>query len=423
MKWYIGIFIRGILYLMQENRFRDICGYFGQEGFIRIYDSLPFEARERILRQADMLDFTMLKGIEAKRLGASRGRITPITTMTMDESDKKREVFTATGLEALRRGTVGVVLLAGGMGTRLGFDHAKGMCDIGETREVFIFQRAIENLTDTVRACGRPIYLFIMTSYINDAETRRFFKDHDWFGYDPDYISFFVQDMAPCLDDDYNMFLERPDALAASPNGNGGFYSSMMNCGLDVKARERGIEYLDVVAVDNVLQRIADPMFVGAVIEGGYDTGAKVVRKADPDEKVGAICLEDGAPSVVEYYEMTDELKAEKNEHGCPAYDYGVILNYLFRMDAIDKVVRNDLPIHVVRKKVPYLDEEGRTAAPDRPNAYKLETLTLDLVHLVGSCLPFEVDRSVEFAPVKNATGTDSVESARRMLKAAGYQL
>lgn len=406
---------------MNKNRFTDILKNYGQKDFIRVFENMSEEEREHILKQADLLDFGMLKGVK-KSLTGTRGVISPIKTLTMEEMAPQVELYRRAGLQAIREGKVGAVVLAGGMGTRLGLNKAKGMCDIGITREVFIFQRMMENIMDVTKEAGAPIMLFVMTSYINDAETREFFKEHDYFGYDPEYVVFFVQDMAPCLDADKKLLLEAQGELSMSPNGNGGFYSSMIRSGVDVRAKEMGVEYLNVFAVDNVLQRIADPVFIGAVIEAGTETGAKVVKKADPDEKVGVICLEDGAASVVEYYEMTDELRNSKDENGEPAYNYGVILNYLFRMSAIDKVVKNELPVHVVKKKVPYL-ENGVTVEPSEPNGYKLETLTLDLVHLTDSCLSFEVDRKREFAPIKNKTGVDSVDTARALLQENGYIL
>ena len=170
-------------------------------------------------------------------------------------------------------------------------------------------------------------------------------------------------------------------------------------------------------------QRIADPVFVGATIEKECAVGAKVVRKNAPDEKVGVMCLEDGKPSIVEYYELTEELMEAKDEKGDPAYNFGVILNYLFRVDALEKLLDGSLPLHIVEKKIPYLDADGNLVKPEQPNGYKFESLVLDMIHQMDSCLPFEVVRNREFAPIKNKTGVDSVESARELLKENGVEL
>ena len=185
---------------------------------------------------------------------------------------------------------------------------------------------------------------------------------------------------------------------------------------LDV-VKQEGIEWLNVFAVDNILQRIADPVFVGATIEKHCAVGSKVVRKNAPDEKVGVMCLEDGKPSIVEYYELTEELMNAKNEKGDPAYNFGVILNYLLHVPDMEKIASANLPLHIVEKKIPYMDEEGNLIKPETPNGYKFETLILDMIHMMDSCLPFEVERKYEFAPIKNKTGVDSVESARMLCK------
>ena len=412
---------------MDEIQFRSIMEQYEQNKVLERFETMNDRDKERILKQCDFLDFSFLNALSNH--DQKRGKIEPIRTMKLSEIEEKREKYEKIGTEALKAGKVAALVLAGGMGTRLGSDHAKGMYDIGITRPVYIFQRMFENMLDVVNETGADIHLFIMTSLINDREIKEFLYEHKCFGYNPKLVHFFVQDMSPCIDTEGNIMFVKPDEFAMSPNGNGGFYSSMMNAGLDEFCREQGIEYINVFAIDNVLQRIADPLFVGATIDSGFATGAKVVKKVDPGEKVGAICLEDGQPSVVEYYDMTDELLEAKDEEGEPAYEYGVILNYLFRLKEMDGIVRNEMPVHIVKKKVPYLAESSTsetgyvTVNPDKPNAFKLETLTLDFVRMMGSCLPFEVVREKEFAPIKNPMGVDSVESARKMLLALGYEL
>ena len=186
---------------------------------------------------------------------------------------------------------------------------------------------------------------------------------------------------------------------------------------------KEGITWINVFAVDNVLQRIADPTFIGATIAKKCDCGSKVVRKASPDEKVGVMCLENGHPSIVEYYELTEAMRDAKNAKGEPAYNFGVILNYLFEIGHLEKIANNELPLHIVEKKIPYLDEQGNLQKPEDVNGYKFESLILDLIRLFDNCLPFEVERNKEFAPIKNKTGVDSIDSARELLKENGITL
>ncbi|MBP0970464.1 MAG: UTP--glucose-1-phosphate uridylyltransferase, partial [Oscillospiraceae bacterium] len=242
-------------------------------------------------------------------------------------------------------------------------------------------------------------------------------------GYDSSYVWFFVQEQFPATDTDGRLLLAGPGKIATAPNGNGGWYASMEKNGMLDVIRERGIEWLNVFAMDNVLQRIADPCFVGAVIASGMASGAKVVAKTAPDEKVGVICLEDGRPSIVEYYEMTDEMRSRREPDGTLSYNYGVILNYLFRVDKLDETLHVRLPLHKALKKLRYMTEDGRMIVPEEPNAFKFETLALDMVKLQENCLAYEVDRSREFAPIKNKTGVDSVDTARALLRSNGVIL
>ena len=262
-----------------------------------------------------------------------------------------------------------------------------------------------------------------MTSDKNNEATVKFLKEHHYFGYEEKFVTFFMQEMAPACDPDGKVYMEEKWKISTSPNGNGGWYTSMHKWGVAQKAMEDGVEWLNVFAVDNVLQRIADPCFVGAVIANNCASGAKVVKKCAPDEKIGVICLEDGRPSIVEYYELTDELMNAKDENGDPAYYFGVILNYLFRISDLEKIRERNLPLHLVEKKISYIDEAGNKVKPEAPNGYKFEQLVLDMIHEMDSCLPFEVERNREFAPIKNKTGIDSVESARKLCKENGITL
>lgn len=408
---------------MEYQEAYDKLEKYGQLHVLKYYEELSGYEKEALIEQIENTDLAMLEQCRHKEELNPRGKITPISVMQLTEIERKREEYTKIGLEAIRAGKVGAVLLAGGMGTRLGSEAPKGVYNIGLTKEVFIFQRLIENLLEVVRQAGAWIPLYVMTSDKNHAATTAFFEEKNYFGYQPDYVTFFMQDMAPAADYNGKVYMEEKWKMSTSPNGNGGWFLSMMKWGVTDKIREAGVEWLNVFAVDNVLQRIADPCFVGATIATDSAVGAKVVRKNAPDEKVGAICLEDGRPSIVEYYEMTEELMNATDEKGEPAYNFGVILNYLFREKDLEEIVARKLPLHIVEKKIPYLDDNGMAVKPETPNGYKFEQLVLDMIHELDSCLPYEVVRNREFAPIKNKTGIDSVESARELCRENGIAL
>ena len=397
----------------------EVCG---QKHLLEYYEELSESEKEELLEQIELTDFSV---IEQGKNGeaAKKGVISPLVSLELDAINENKARYMELGMKAIKAGKVAAVLLAGGMGTRLGSDDPKGMYNIGKTKDVYIFQRIVENLMDIASLTETNIYLFVMTSDKNHTKTVNFFKEHNFFGYKEEYVKFFMQEMAPATDYDGKVYMESKCRISNSPNGNGGWFSSMKKWGILDIIHNEGIEYLNVFAVDNVLQKIADPCFVGAAIEHNVEAGAKVVKKAAPDEKVGVMCLEDGKPSVVEYYELTDEMMNTLNEKGERVYNFGAILNYLFEVKALERIVDKQLPVHIVEKKIPYMDEEGNLVKPETPNGHKYELLILDMIHDLKNCLPYEVERNKEFAPIKNKTGVDSVESARALLEQNGYIL
>ena len=403
-----------------KNKTSEMLNMLRQEHIVKHMQTLTEPEQYAMVRQIESLDLSVLNAQENEE---KRGTFAPLFATTLAEIEQNHERYTQIGLQAIRNGKVGAVLLAGGQGSRLGFDHPKGMFRIGIDRELYIFECLINNLLDVVKQADAWIPLFIMTSVENNKETQAFFEQHNYFGYSPDNVFFFVQEQLPTVDTNGKLMLADNGVIKTAPNGNGGWYASMAKTGMLRIVQNAQIEWLNVFAVDNVLQRIADPCFIGAVIESGKVSGAKVVAKADPEERVGVLCLEDGRPSIVEYYEMTDEMIHRREADGTLSYNYGVILNYLFRVDKLNQTLSVKLPLHRAFKKIPYMAENGEYVRPEEPNAYKFETLALDMVKLQDDCLAYEVDRSKEFAPVKNKTGVDSVETARELLRLNGVEL
>ena len=395
----------------------------GQLHVLRFFDSLNETEREHLLSQIAGIDWRIIEALSHKDEPSAKGTIEPLDAIEVSEIAEKEASFRELGLAALRAGKVGLVLLAGGQGTRLGFDKPKGMLNVGITKDLYLFEMLIRNLQKNSGAAGVPVPLYIMTSDKNHDDTVAFFKDHDFFGYPKDAVSFFIQEMVPCTDFEGKLLMESPSSLCLSPNGNGGWYTSMYNCGILEDVRNRKLEWINVFSVDNVLQQIADPVFIGATLDSGCVSGAKVVRKASPNESVGVLCLEDGRPSIVEYYEMTEEMANLRKPNGDLTYGFGVTLNYLFRVDVLETMLGCNMPLHIAVKKIPHIDETGQFVSPTTPNGYKFETLALDMVRLSKNCIPYEVVREKEFAPIKNASGADSLESARKLLRKNGVEL
>ncbi len=393
---------------------------YDQMQILRYYDELTDEQKDILLDEIDRTDFDAIFGQPAD---VSTSVIEPMGAMKISEIEANRARLEEKGLECIRAGKAAALLLAGGQGTRLGISGPKGSFNIGITKDLYIFECLINNLMDVTKKAGCWIPLFIMTSNKNDKETRAFLSEHNYFGYDKDHIYFFVQDMAPSTDFNGKIYMESKYHMALSPNGNGGWYSSLKNAGYEEVLDKLGVEWINIFAVDNVLQKMMDPAFIGATLESGSEVGSKVIAKAYPEENVGVMCYRDGHPSIVEYYDLTEEMRYQKNENGDLAYSSGVILNYLFYVPALKRIVDKKLPLHIAKKKIPYMDENGTFIKPEEPNGNKYENLVLDMIEMMDGCLAFEVDRKSEFAPIKNMHGVDSLDSAREMLKAYGVEL
>ena len=276
-----------------------------QEHLLKFYEEISDEKKLAIEEQIKEIDFSYLDALGKEE--NQKGVITPIKAMTISEINENKDKFEKIGLEALKNQEVGALLLAGGMGTRLGSDNPKGMYNIGKTKDVYIFQRLIENLLDVVDKCGKPIPFFIMTSEKNHEATVNFLDEHNYFGYDKNYVRFFVQEMAPCIDLNGKVLLEEKGRVATSPNGNGGWFNSLLK---NKEAKEMlekfNLKWLNIFAVDNVLQKIADPVFVGATSAPHFYVGSA----SSKEEGVGLLGMTKRTYYTVSTSQLCDDLNA-----------------------------------------------------------------------------------------------------------------
>lgn len=399
-------------------RARRILKNHRQPQVLRFYRELDRDRKKQLIHEIETMDFSMVDAASRSAAGgAAEVGEAPVWKIT--EVAPREEALRERGLKAIADGQVAAVVLAGGQGTRLGYDGPKGAYYLNKEKKISIFELLIYNLNEVNRAAGTTVPFCVMTSRINDGDTKAFFEANAYFGYPKDKVYFFMQDMAPALDKDGKILLETKSLPAMAPNGNGGWFSSLKRSGLLDSLEKQGVRWLNVFSVDNVLQRIADPVFLGLVLEDGNEAGAKVIAKANPEERVGALCLKDGHPSVVEYSELSDEMRYSKNEKGDYRFNFGVTLNYYFEIGAMRRYTeKTGMPVHKAFKKIACLDETGKTVSPDAPNAYKLETFIFDILEAFPAVTAQEVEREKEFAPIKNAEGVDSPETARALLKA-----
>jgi len=395
----------------------------GQTHVLEYFDRLTAKEQADLLAQIEECDVSLIHKVMNGKSQKNLSGITPIEVLTHTQILQRYAEFENAGLEAIRQNKAAALLLAGGQGSRLGVEHSKGMVDIGISRELFIFECLFNNIFEVTKKAGCWIPFCIMTSNKNKNKISAFLKSKNYFGYNPECIYLFDQDMWPDVDFNGKYLMSSKSSIALSPNGNGSWFESMLKQEFYSELRSQGVEWVNVFAIENVLQKIADPVFIGATIKGGFYCGAKVVTKAFPEEKIGVMCKRDGKPAIVEYYEMTDEMNNSRDAKGDLLYNYGVILNYLFNLSRMDDSITAGMPIHSAKKKIETINAQGLPYTPETENGYKPERLALDMVEIIGNCLPFEVMRDKEFAPIKNKKGVDSIETARELLKRNGIDI
>ena len=393
-----------------------------QEHLLQFYGDLSLNERKELLTQIEKLDMGELERIFNRRYKLEINNLEPLNCISCS-SDPQRALFARIGEAALKDGKMGVLILSGGQGSRLGYNHAKGMYDIGITRSISIFEIHIQRLVRFWREKNIKLHCFIMTSVQNHEEIIGFFENHNYFGYDKSYVHFFIQGCLLTVSDECKLMLESKGKIRYSPNGNGLWYKDIISSDCSKILRESNIEWINVVSVDNVLQNIIDPSFLGAVLHHAVSCGAKVVRKANAEEKIGTICLNNKRSEVLEYYEIPNDILTSRQHSGELLYKYGVILNYLFNIESMRRIDSDQLPVHIAHKKIPVISKVGVMEKPERENAFKFEFLITDLISRMDSCLAYEVPREQEFAPIKNKKGNDSVETARELLQKNGFVL
>ncbi len=322
------------------------------------------------------------------------------------------------GEQAIRAGRVAAFTVAGGQGTRLGFDGPKGAYRISPIRNAPLFQIFAESLLGIERRYGRRPRWYIMTSPANHAETTAFFAQHAFFGLSPDDVLFFQQRQMPAFLPDGRIALAEPHRVALSPDGHGGSLRALAESGALADMRRRNIDVISYFQVDNPLVKPIDPLFVGLHLVNESEMSSKAVAKAHDLERVGVFALADRKLTVIEYSDLPEDLARARNPDGTRRFDAGSIAIHLLNREFVERLTAPaatvQLPWHRAEKKVPTVDEHGRPLNPDKPNAVKLEMFVFDAIPLARNPVVLFTRREEEFSPVKNATGDDSPATTRR---------
>lgn len=381
----------------------------GQGDLAKHLESLSGEARTLLERDIASQNWEELKALHAEKSTANLADNVSADLKPMPfkiaADDLRYDFWKETGEILLGKGQVAAFLVAGGQGSRLGFDGPKGMFDIGLPSHKSLFQLQAERLRNLAAQVGHPIPWCIMTSPLNHEATVNFFKEHDYFGMNREDIRFFEQGTICALTPDGKAVVDN-NRLALVPDGNGGCFRALAQSGTLAWLVEKGVQYIFLYSVDNALCRICDPAFIGALAADGHAMSAsKVVHKAGPNEKVGIFAFQDKKPGVVEYSDLPENYRDMTNADGSLTFDGGNIAIHLFKVSALRKLQTSKLPWHTARKTVCGIEK-----------CWKFEQFLFDAFPLLGSMLPFGVIREEEFSPVKNAEGTDSPKTARNMI-------
>ena len=404
----------------------------GQSHLLQWWDELNESQRSGLLAQLESIDYSLIARLFSEREAAGGSsasdlavRATPPSQLvaqpkTAAEKDLWRKA-TASGEEQLRDGRVGAILVAGGQGTRLGFDKPKGMFPIGPVSERSLFQVFCEQLLARGRRAGAVIPYFIMTSDATHDDTVAFFEEHHFFGLKPGDVYFFRQGKLPAVcDQTGRIHLAEKHEVALTPDGHGGILKALRAAGLLDLMRDRGLESLYYHQVDNPMAIVCDPAFLGLHALHGSDISTKVVNKVAPEEKTGVLVNVDGQTQIIEYSDMPVERTREVEPDGTLRFRAGNTAMHVIRRGFLQDLVDQgrDLPYHRAHKPVPCIDRSGQRIepAPTAKNAFKFEQFIFDTLPLAATALVVEADRAAEFNPVKNREGADSPKTSRQAI-------
>jgi UDP-N-acetylglucosamine/UDP-N-acetylgalactosamine diphosphorylase len=404
---------------VRYEQLRAACAAYGQLHLLQWYEQLDEAAQSRLLNQIESIDLEAIASLyeAAKQPAEVAGELAPMPAIDWESMPaEEQQVFAEQGLELLRTGKVGALVVAGGQGSRLGHPGPKGTFSIGLPKGESLFQLQAERLLDLSNQAGFFIPWYVMTSPENHDETVQFFSQHVHFGYPSTEIFFFQQAVLPAMDTEGRILLAAKDQIALTPSGNGEVFASLARSGALQDMKRRGLEWIFYYNVDNALIQVADTRFLGVASHHNHPIATKAARKAYPEEKVGILCKRNGRPAVVEYTDVPKELMYASDEQGELIYGVGNISIHLFRLDWIERHAGAALPYHAAFKKIPYLNGEGALQTPSEPNAYKFERFIFDFFPLVDHMTVLLMNRDEEFAPVKNQTGADSPETARQLV-------
>lgn len=401
----------------EAEKTRALLRKHGQEHVLRFMDQLDSACQSKLLQQVSSLDFEVLsrmrQALQEAAVMAKHAQL-PAPAAVISLSEAERVAALHVGEKLLTDGRVGVILVAGGQGSRLGFDGPKGCYAIAPLSGASLFEIHSGKIKALEQKYNTEIPFYIMTSEANDAATRAFFDENNYFGREKGNTIFFAQGMWPALTPDGRLILDAPDHVFVNPDGHGGLPAALQRHDLFNDMQQRGVKTLFYFQVDNPLVNVADPVFLGIHAEHHAEYSIKVCTKRDADEGLGNVITDGHRHYMLEYTELTAEQKHAREADGRLRYYFGSTAIHVFDRDFLQQQAKLPLPLHIAKKKVNYCGDDGQVIEPEAANACKFEKFIFDMLPRAKRSINLEFDRTEEFSPLKNAVGFDSVETCQR---------
>ncbi|XP_071575890.1 UDP-N-acetylhexosamine pyrophosphorylase [Temnothorax nylanderi] len=418
------------------ERLKEKLSEYDQEHLLRFWEELVDEDRKHLVNDIDELDLQEITGYfkraveSSQRIGQSTldDKIQPIDgtkiASAKTSTEKEFNMYEERGLKEVAEGRVAVVLLAGGQGTRLGVTYPKGMFDVALPSHKTLFQLqaerilSLQNMAQQRYGKHGEITWYILTSEATHDATVEYLSKRNYFGLKEKNVKAFKQGMLPCFTFDGKIILDAKHRVSKAPDGNGGLYRALKNQGILDDMVQRGIRSIHAHSVDNILVKVADPIFIGYCLLSETDCGVKVIEKSSPSEAVGVVCKVENHYQVVEYSEMTKETAELRHADGQLVYNAANICNHYFTIDFLKDVgylYEKDLPLHVAKKKIPFVNDDGIRIIPKVPNGIKIEKFVFDVFSFAKNFAVWQGTREEEFSPLKNSSsaGRDCPSTAR----------
>ena len=393
---------------------KQILSKYGQEHLLYFYDELEPNEKDMLVNQIKHIDFDEINRLYEKSKFFTRidsNRITPIPYINkFNMSKEELEKYSDIGNAIIKGKKLAVITLAGGQGTRLGFKGPKGCYEIDIPPKKCLFEFVCDKLKNIHSKFNVTIPWYIMTSPSNDAETKKYFENHDYFDYGKENIKFFMQSTFPIISENGKIILDKIYHIKEGSNGNGDVFKSFNNAGLVQDLKEKNIDWIFIGGIDNILLNPADPLFIGLTVNGNYEVASKSLSKKDLTSSGWIFAKVDNKPRIIRPVHLSNAF--EQDETGKYLYNQENMLAHLFSITAFEKLINKPFPYHMAYKKNDFINEEGMLEVPTKPNSFKFEKFIFDGFMYFDKLLLLQVNEEEEFAPIKSFTGSQTPETA-----------